>query len=83
MKPKNVLARELIGRSMEVANATNKSLIGIKGRVIDETKNTITIELNDKKKTLIKEQITFITTIEGKRIKIDGKKITKRPDKRY
>jgi len=79
---KHVLALELIGRNIEVCEASNRSLIGLKGRVLNETKNTIIIENEDTRKTLMKEQITFIVEINDKRIKIDGKKITKRPEKR-
>lgn len=34
---------ELIGLTAEIVESTNKSLIGIKGKIIDETKNTLTI----------------------------------------
>ena len=67
---------------MEVTDATNKNLIGITGKIIDETKNTITVEQQDIKKKLIKEQITFTIHQNNTRIKIDGKKITKKTEKR-
>lgn len=34
----------LIGKFIEVVEARNKSLIGLRGRVIDETKNLIILE---------------------------------------
>jgi len=79
---KHVLAQELIGRSIEVCEARNESLIGLKGTVVNETKNTIIIDHKKIRKTLMKDQISFIVKIKDKRIKIDGKKITKRPEKR-
>ena len=79
---KNILKMELIGRNIEIINATNKDLIGIKGKIIDETQHTIIISQKDKRKTLLKEQITFIVTEKNRRIKIDGKKINKKPEKR-
>ena len=78
---KHVLRGELIGCNIEVVEADNKQLEGIKGRIIDETKNTITIN-DGKHKMLLKNQIRFIMEIDGKRLKIDGKKINKRPEKR-
>lgn len=74
---------ELIGCNIEIFNALNNDLKGIKGKIIDETTNTITIrnKKNETKK-LIKNQITFIITKDDKRIKIDGKKINKKPEKR-
>ena len=39
-----------IGKQIEITDSTNKSLIGCKGKVVDETKNLII--LNDGKKIL-------------------------------
>ena len=80
---KDVLKKELIGCALEVTDAQNKSLIGIYGKIIDETKNTIIIrDKNKNKKTLLKDQIRFIIEMNNKRIEIDGKKINKRTEKR-
>ena len=40
---------DLIGATIEVVHANNKTLIGKKGKVVDETKNTITINTKEKK----------------------------------
>jgi ribonuclease P protein subunit POP4 len=79
---RNVLKGEFIGSNIEVVDADNTQLIGKKGRVIGETKNTITIDSGDRKQMLLKHEIRFIIETQGKRVKIDGKKITKRPEKR-
>ena len=58
----------MIGEHIVVTGSKNASNIGISGKVVDETKNTI--KVNDK--TLIKKDITF-------RIKdyiVDGKLLT-------
>ena len=47
----------LIGKDIEIISSKNKSLFGLKGRVIDETKNTIRIETRNKIKTIIKTQV--------------------------
>jgi ribonuclease P protein subunit POP4 len=80
---KHVLKMELIGCNIEICKATNNDLVGIKGKIVDETKNTLTLrnEKNEIKK-IIKNQITFIITKQDMRIKIDGKKINKKPEKR-
>lgn len=71
---------DLIGATIEVVHANNKTLAGKKGKVVDETKNTITISINKKKQTLLKTHITFKRhkdkKFEEKIIK--GKTITKR-----
>ena len=45
---------QMIGARIEVVDAVNKSLVGIKGDVVDETKNTIVIDTNGGRKLLLK-----------------------------
>ena len=47
----------LIGCFGEVIESKNKALVGLKGKIIDETKNTIKIQVNDKLKTISKDQV--------------------------
>ncbi len=55
---KKLLEIELIGSVIEVIDSRNKYLIGIKGKVIDETRNIIIIEdENNKIKKLIRSQV--------------------------
>lgn len=57
MKHKN-LGYSLIGSSIEVESSRNASLIGLKGKVIDETKNTITlITPENRQKKIIKAHV--------------------------
>ncbi len=86
----NIIHHELIGLETLIAYSTNPSLIGIKGRIIDETKNVLTIETDTKEKTVPKSCSSFIFTIpavEGKRylplnLKIDGKLLVSQPENR-
>jgi len=82
MMMKHVLREELIGIRMEIINARNISLIGTKGKIIDETKNTIIVKTKNKEKILLKNEITFIIEKNNQRLKIDGKKIIGKPEKR-
>ncbi len=43
LTPHNIIHHELIGLDTKVVESTNSSLIGIEGRIIDETKNMLTI----------------------------------------
>ncbi|MEA3430976.1 MAG: ribonuclease P protein subunit [Nanoarchaeota archaeon] len=79
---KNILKHELIGLGAKVIGSTNKADIGIKGIIIDETKNTITILEKDEKKKLIKKNIILEIEYEGKKIHVEGKLIAKRPEDR-
>jgi len=74
---------ELIGMSMEVLSSTNPSEVGIKGKVVDETKATLKIEVAgkiiEKIKTLLKSHLTIkLATGEI----IAGKNLLKRPEER-
>ncbi len=82
MRPDDVLRYELIGLHIEVTGSSNRSLIGLHGKVVEETRNTITIEENNKEKKLVKGQITLATTINGKKITINGELLIGRPEER-
>ena len=76
-KPKSARIA-LVGETAEITEAKNKTLVGVKGRIIDETKSTITIQEGKKTKKIIKEQVKI--TINGKTI--DGNNIIGRPETR-
>lgn len=71
---------EFIGGRIRVIESSQKSLEGIEGTVVDETKNTLTVldEVSKKRKRLIKSTIIF--TLRGKRI--DGKSVALQPHER-
>ena len=81
MTRKEIFPHELIGEEIEVMHSKNKSILGIKGKIIDETKETITVvQDNGKKVVLMKQIITFKLRKSGKII--SGETITKRPEDR-
>ncbi|AKG39102.1 MAG: ribonuclease P protein component 1 [Infirmifilum sp.] len=82
--PRNILRHELIGLQVEVVEASNPSLIGIKGLVLDETKNTLLIgEPGGKKRKVIKHQAYFLFELpDGTRVMVDGRYLVGRPAER-
>lgn len=82
MNIRQIRKHELIGNTIKIIDAKNKSLIGIKGIIVDETKNTIRILCNNREKTLLKEQIIFTMTINSKTVKINGETLIARPEER-
>lgn len=81
--PENLVRHELIGLDVEVIESKNKKNIGIKGKVIDETKNMLVIERNDGKEVkLIKDQNIFCFILGDTKVKIDGKLLVGRPEER-
>ena len=72
-----LLRGEIIGLKTRVLNTK------IKGRIIDETKNTFLIETDDKKlKTVIKGSNEFEFCLNGRKITINGKQMSLRPEDR-
>jgi ribonuclease P protein subunit POP4 len=77
---KNLRKGELIGRNIEITGSKNKSTSGLEGKIINETKNTITIKTKKGKKTIIKSQITFKMKNNGSTI--IGEEISVSPEER-
>ena len=81
-KARDIPRIEFIGKELEVIEADNPSLVGIKGKVIDETKNMLIIEQNNETKKLVKKQVTIKVKIEDKEIIIKGEILQGRPEER-
>ena len=75
---KNLAYHELIGLAVKVAESTSTERVGIKGVVVDETKNTLIL---DNGKVLPKTECVFEFDINEK-VLLDGKTIMKRPEDR-
>jgi len=80
---KNLIRHELIGLDVAVDECTNKTNIGTKGNVINETKKMLVIRSKKGDKKIQKKNSTFIFTLpNGKKVKVDGKIIDIRPEDR-
>jgi ribonuclease P protein subunit POP4 len=77
---KSMFAQEFIGNEITVIKSSCKSQVGMHGKIIDETKNTLFIETTRGSKKFVKSQITFIIGNDG--AIIDGKEISKKPEER-
>jgi len=84
MKPTaDVIRCELIGTDAKVAKSRHADYVGIQGRVIDETRNTLTILHEGKKRTIIKDAALFhFKFSDGALIEIDGNLLKGRPEER-
>lgn len=80
---RNLIRHELIDLKVEVAKSSNRFHVGIKGLVVDETKNLLIIETEKGIKKVQKKGTSFIFTIpNGKKVKVNGTIIAKRPEER-
>lgn len=80
---KNLLFSTFIGLEAEISNSSQRKLLGLKGKVVDETKNLIIIESHGKEVRVPKVSSTFRFTLDdGEKMDVDGAKITFRPHER-
>lgn len=78
--PRDFARHELIGLSVFVAGSTNPSQKGIRGRVIDETKNTLVITNRHRGRRLQKPGLTLLFTLpDSSSVEVTGEEILGRP----
>lgn len=75
----NITSHEFIGMHVEITNSTNKQVVGLNGRIIDETKSMFTINTKKGTKLIAKSNNDWKFSIYNKNVVVDGSKITKRP----
>jgi len=82
--PQNIFRHELVGLEVVVVKSTHQDLIGIKGQVVDETRNTIKVEDSKGCEKLIPKKVaTFRFTLpENAVVELDGRIIVARPEDR-
>ena len=82
--PENLVRHELIGLKVRIADSSNPGAVGIEGMVVDETRNSLTVEVDEKEKRFIKDQhvFSFYLPDSGKWVRVDGKIIVARPEDR-
>ncbi len=73
---------ELMGKKTKIIKSSNKELQDLTGLIIDETKNTITIESGNKTRKVLKKEVRLqITTPTGDEI-VNGNDLVGRPEER-
>ena len=74
----NITNHELIGLHTEIVESSNPQIVGLNGRIINETKSMITINTEKGTKSIAKSQNNLKFSIDNKDIIINGSKIAKR-----
>jgi ribonuclease P protein subunit POP4 len=79
----SVVQHEFIGLDVKVVRSSNPAVVGIAGKVVDETRNTFTVLLDGKRKVVIKDTSVFEFALpDGTIVEIDGKVIVGRSEDR-
>jgi ribonuclease P protein subunit POP4 len=78
----NLHKHELVGLRLQVVRASDGGMVGMRGIVVDETRETLVIE-DDRRRTLPKRGLAFEFTLEdGSTAVIEGDDIAYRPEDR-
>ncbi|MHC1626283.1 MAG: ribonuclease P protein component 1 [Methanoculleaceae archaeon] len=81
--PRNILRHELIGLWAAVKEAPNRSLIGLQGRIIDETRNTLLLETTSGDRRVAKAGTVFLIRLpDGTPVQVDGSALVMAPERR-
>lgn len=78
----NIHKHELIGLSAKVISSSDSSLKGISGKIVNETKKTLRIEVDGKEKVLLKKGTVLLLNIKNQEIKLNVSHLTFRPEDR-
>ena len=81
--PKNIVIHELIGLDVVVINHADPTLIGLRGKVVDETMNTLVLETEEGEKIVPKKYGVFCFRLpDGRWTLVKGDEILFRPHER-
>jgi len=77
----NLKKHELIGLQVAILHSADPSLVGVRGLVVDETRNTLVVEAGGREKRVLKEGARFRFEVQGG-VEVDGDEILFRPEDR-
>jgi len=76
----SIVQDEFIGLDAKVVKSSNPDLVGIAGKIINETRNTFTILQNGDQKVVVKDTSVFgFVMPDGTVVEIDGEVVMGRP----
>jgi ribonuclease P protein subunit POP4 len=90
MTPESLVRHELAGLEVAVADSPNPDLVGIAGRVVDETTKTLLVGTGEGVKQVPKAAATFRFTVTDDEaqgasqldVLVDGERLVARPARR-
>ncbi len=74
----NITRHELIGLETSIVKSTNSQMIGLHGKIVDETKSMFAIQTATGIKTIPKHNSTWQFNFNGTTVLVDGNSIIKR-----
>ena len=75
----NITSHEFIGLNTEIVESTNQQVIGLNGRIENETKSMFTINTENGMRSIAKSTSNWKFSIDNSEVIVEGSKIAKRP----
>ncbi len=74
----NIASHELIGLQTQIVESNNKQIIGLNGKIVDETKFMFTLSTKNGIKRLAKSSSRWKFEFGGQQAELDGSMLTRR-----
>ena len=78
----NIALHELIGLDTEITQSSNIQSVGLKGKVVDETKSMFVLRTENGIRKFPKENTIWRFSFDNNEITLNGNMLTKRPSER-
>lgn len=78
MTTENIASHELIGLQTQIIESNNRQIIGLNGKIVDETKFMFTLSTKKGIKRLPKSFSRWKFEFNGQEAELDGSKLTRR-----
>jgi ribonuclease P protein subunit POP4 len=82
IRPRDIVKHELIGLECEIVSATDPTLVGKRGTIVDETMNTLLIATPKGEKRIPKKIVVLKLKLNKEEVLIQGKRLIGRPEDR-
>lgn len=82
IKDREILNQILVGKEIEVFYSKNKSVIGIRGKCVEDRQNILVLETEKGEKKILKKDSWFLIYENNYKILINGKDLLGRIEKR-
>jgi ribonuclease P protein subunit POP4 len=78
----NIAFHELIGLDAEILDSTNKQIVGLSGKIVNETKSMFTLDTKSGLKTIPKQNNKWQFKLNDTQAVLDGTMLNRRPHDR-
>lgn len=83
LKPANLARHELIGLDVQVESNSMPGIVGLEGRIVDETRNTFLLETVRKVLRIPKKNASLTFTLpDGQKARVSGSVLISQPENR-